>query len=82
MRVRSGARTGVVAMRVGAVVLVLSAALAGCSFSDHEPKETVEIWRSGDQFVRLEPPRAVLAGQPPRNAHPFWPANRRATRIR
>ena len=73
MRFRRGLRRRTAAISV--IVLALGAGLSGCAGDAPAGRARAvtgtEIWRAGDQFVRLEPPRARAGGGPPPNAHPM-----------
>lgn len=69
MKLRSGARAGAVAVAFAAVLLALAAGLAGCALGGGGENGKVEIWRSGDQYVRIERLK-IAAGSPPPNVHP------------
>ncbi len=67
---RSDVRTGAVAASVGAALLALAAMLGACSAMGDQEKKPVEIWRSGEQFVRIEPPEVPETVALPPNVHP------------
>jgi hypothetical protein len=58
-------------MSLAAVLFGLGAGPGGCALGRGGENGKVEIWRSGDQFVRLERLK-IPGGSPPPNVHPVW----------